>query len=277
MKLARQMLPGRQEAAGRRSPAGRRAVTLPFYAGCAIPQDHELHAVVHEVAAGFGVRLDEAADAGCCGHPSRGAVGTPVHRRRHASTRRARPATRASTRAASRPSRSGTRSPNRRRPQLDDQRCRRPARASSPTSAASPTADAALAALGDAAEQAGADDGGRVPDAPQRLLRRPRRHVPRRHQSQRHAPGVRRRRGTRPSSPRACSAATTCARPRASSSTTSPSTSGPSSSGPCPARTSRPRPRSAPMTDAKDNPYAHIADDTFGPHRGATPTWSSGS
>jgi Fe-S oxidoreductase len=26
------------------------------------------------VAAGFGVRLDEAADAGCCGHPSRGAV-----------------------------------------------------------------------------------------------------------------------------------------------------------------------------------------------------------
>ena len=30
--------------------------------------------MVHEVAAGFGVRLDEAADAGCCGHPSRGAV-----------------------------------------------------------------------------------------------------------------------------------------------------------------------------------------------------------
>ena len=31
---------------------------------------------MHEVAAGFGVRLDEAADAGCCGHPSRGAVGS---------------------------------------------------------------------------------------------------------------------------------------------------------------------------------------------------------
>ncbi len=30
--------------------------------------------MVHEVAAGFGVRLDEAADAGCCGHPSRGTV-----------------------------------------------------------------------------------------------------------------------------------------------------------------------------------------------------------
>ena len=49
-------------------------LTLPFYAGCALPQDGELHALVHEVAAGFGVRLDEAADAGCCGHPSRGAV-----------------------------------------------------------------------------------------------------------------------------------------------------------------------------------------------------------
>jgi len=73
MKLARQMLPG-----GKKTPAGEAlpadAVTLPFYAGCAIPQDHELHAVVHEVAAGFGVRLGEAADAGCCGHPSRGAV-----------------------------------------------------------------------------------------------------------------------------------------------------------------------------------------------------------
>ena len=68
-------------AAARRRPAGddaaaAGAVTLPFYAGCAIPQDHELHALVAEVAAGFGVRLDEAADAGCCGHPSRGAVGT---------------------------------------------------------------------------------------------------------------------------------------------------------------------------------------------------------
>jgi Fe-S oxidoreductase len=72
-KLARQMLPG-----GRKLPAGAvppaDAVTLPFYAGCAIPQDHELHAVVHEVAAGFGVRLEEATDAGCCGHPSRGTV-----------------------------------------------------------------------------------------------------------------------------------------------------------------------------------------------------------
>ena len=73
VKLARQLLP-----AGRKQPAAAApaadAVALPFYAGCAIPQDHELHGLVHEVAAGFGVRLDEAADAGCCGHPSRGTV-----------------------------------------------------------------------------------------------------------------------------------------------------------------------------------------------------------
>jgi Fe-S oxidoreductase len=73
MKLARQLLPGgKKRPAGEALPAD--AVALPFYAGCAIPQDHELHGVVHEVAAGFGVRLDEAGDAGCCGHPSRGAV-----------------------------------------------------------------------------------------------------------------------------------------------------------------------------------------------------------
>ena len=76
MKIARQLVPG-----GKKRPAGDAApaagsVTLPFYAGCAIPQDHELHALVAKVAAGFGVRLDEAADAGCCGHPSRGAVVT---------------------------------------------------------------------------------------------------------------------------------------------------------------------------------------------------------
>jgi Fe-S oxidoreductase len=73
MKLAKQMLPG-----GKKKPAGAALPadldTLPFYAGCAIPQDHALHALVHTVAAGFGVRLDEAEDAGCCGHPSRSAV-----------------------------------------------------------------------------------------------------------------------------------------------------------------------------------------------------------
>jgi Fe-S oxidoreductase len=75
MKIAKQMLPlGRTRPAGVAGPAAEGTTTLPFYAGCALPQDHELHALVHEVAAGFGVRLDEAADAGCCGHPSRGAV-----------------------------------------------------------------------------------------------------------------------------------------------------------------------------------------------------------
>jgi heterodisulfide reductase subunit C len=73
VKLARQLLPiGTRRPVDEAAPAD--AMTLPFYAGCAIPQDRELHGLVHRVAAGFGVRLDEAADAGCCGHPSRGSV-----------------------------------------------------------------------------------------------------------------------------------------------------------------------------------------------------------
>jgi Fe-S oxidoreductase len=84
LKIARQLAPAGHGGPG----AGRRArragtaaaapdtVTLPFYAGCAVPQDHELHALVYEMAAGFGVRLAEVAGAGCCGHPSRGAVGS---------------------------------------------------------------------------------------------------------------------------------------------------------------------------------------------------------
>ena len=75
MKLAKQMVPlGRRRPAGAASPAAADTTTLPFYAGCAIPQDHKLYALVHEVAAGFGVRLEESVDAGCCGHPSRGTV-----------------------------------------------------------------------------------------------------------------------------------------------------------------------------------------------------------
>ena len=76
VKLARQLLPGAGKSRARAAAASLPGdvVTLPFYAGCAIPQDHELHQLVHEVAAGFGVHLDEATDAGCCGHPSRGSV-----------------------------------------------------------------------------------------------------------------------------------------------------------------------------------------------------------
>jgi ferredoxin len=74
VRIARQWLPGRKRVVEAAPARGGDTATLPFYAGCALPQDGELHAMVHEVAAGFGVRLDEAADAACCGHPSRGAV-----------------------------------------------------------------------------------------------------------------------------------------------------------------------------------------------------------
>lgn len=82
LKAAAQVLPKRRGAgavAARRAAAtaGPDAVTLPFYAGCSLLQDGPLHALVHEVAAGFGVLLDEASEAGCCGHPSRGTV--PSH------------------------------------------------------------------------------------------------------------------------------------------------------------------------------------------------------
>ena len=73
VKIARQWLPARKRGGDPASARTGDATSLSFYAGCALPQDGELHALVHEVAAGFGVRLDEA-DAGCCGHPSRGAV-----------------------------------------------------------------------------------------------------------------------------------------------------------------------------------------------------------
>lgn len=77
LRLARQMLPGSVKTpswSDGSTPAD--ATTLPFYAGCALTQDHRLSALVSDVAAGFGVRLQEAQAAGCCGHPSRGAVGS---------------------------------------------------------------------------------------------------------------------------------------------------------------------------------------------------------
>ena len=188
VKLARQVLPGGKKQVAEVAPAG--AVALPFYAGCAIPQDHELHAVVHEVAAGFGVRLDEAADAGCCGHPSRGAVDSLFATAERVYT--ACPACDASL------AESGVEAVP-----LWDALTERAGRSSAISLTAAgerfvpyvgclADRDAALAALGDAAEQSGAADGRRLPDAAQRLLRRPGRHVPGRHQEQRAAPGVRR-------------------------------------------------------------------------------------
>ena len=138
MKLARQMLPGgKKRPAGEALPAD--AVTLPFYAGCAIPQDHELHAVVHEVAAGFGVRLERGGGRRLLRPPE------PRRRRQPVRDRGARlhgvPGLRREPRRERH--RGGPalgRAHRARRPQLDDHAARRPASASSPTSAASPTA-----------------------------------------------------------------------------------------------------------------------------------------
>jgi heterodisulfide reductase subunit C len=154
MKLARQMLPGGKKRPGDEAlPAD--AVTLPFYAGCAIPQDHELYAVVHEVAAGFGVRLEESADPGCCGHPSRGTVDSLFASRERVYT--ACPACDASL------AESGIEAVP-----LWDALTERAGRSSSISLTASgerfvpyvgclADRDAALAALGDAAEQSGAE------------------------------------------------------------------------------------------------------------------------
>ena len=152
MKMARQLVPGGKKRPAEGAAPAVDAVALPFYAGCAIPQDHELHALVAEVAAGFGVRLEEAADAGCCGHPSRGAVDTQFTARDTVYT--ACPACDASLEEAGVPT-----------VPLWDALTERARRTGLGLRAASPAfvpyvgcladRDAALAALGDAAEQAG--------------------------------------------------------------------------------------------------------------------------
>ena len=45
----------------------------PFFTGCVLPQDPETYRRTREVAAALDVRLAESPDAGCCGHPARGA------------------------------------------------------------------------------------------------------------------------------------------------------------------------------------------------------------
>ena len=111
---------------------------------------------MHEVAAGFGVRLDESADAGCCGHPSRGTVDSLFASRERVYT--ACPACDASL------AESGVEAVP-----LWDALTERAGRSSSISLTAASgerfvpyvgclaDRDAALAALGDAAEQAGAE------------------------------------------------------------------------------------------------------------------------
>ena len=142
MKLARQMVPGgrkRPAAAGTAPAAAGAPSTLPFYAGCALPQDHELHALVHEVAAGLRRPPRRGGGRRLLRPPEPRRRRHAVHGRRTPSTRRARPATPASRRPAShavplwdalteRARRARPRPCGPRRPR------------SSPTSAASPTA-----------------------------------------------------------------------------------------------------------------------------------------
>ena len=67
-KIVKGMLDRGEAARGAvAAPAG-----TPFYAGCALPQDHEAHALTHKVARDLGLPLAEAGEAGCCGHPTRG-------------------------------------------------------------------------------------------------------------------------------------------------------------------------------------------------------------
>ncbi|MGZ4387188.1 MAG: heterodisulfide reductase-related iron-sulfur binding cluster [Gaiellaceae bacterium] len=46
-----------------------------FFAGCALPQDGAALEATRSLARGLGLSLSEPAAGGCCGHPSRGAVG----------------------------------------------------------------------------------------------------------------------------------------------------------------------------------------------------------
>lgn len=65
-------LRGRLASGGSAPPArDERLEPLAFYPGCSLSQDPGLHALVREVAAGFGLRLEEPAAVACCGHPAR--------------------------------------------------------------------------------------------------------------------------------------------------------------------------------------------------------------
>ncbi|MGD0997051.1 MAG: 4Fe-4S dicluster domain-containing protein [Thermoleophilia bacterium] len=65
---------GATEPAAGGAAAPPAAAPRPLYAGCALPQDREAHALTHKVARDLGLPLVEAGEAGCCGHPTRGRV-----------------------------------------------------------------------------------------------------------------------------------------------------------------------------------------------------------
>ena len=252
MKIARQLVPGGKKRPAGEAAAAAGAVTLPFYAGCAIPQDHELHALVRR--GGRRVRRPPRRGGGrrLLRPPEPRRRRHAVHRRRHrlhglpGLRRQPRGGRRLDRPALGRAHRAGARGP------AAASRPRRPRFV--PYVGCLADRDAALAALGDAAEQAGCTMELAYPTL---------------HNGCCGALGGMYRGATKASGMllefaaeqarahrhlAACSAATTCARPHASSSSTSPSTSGPSSSGP-----SRPPRRSAPMPDdktAKDDAVA---------------------
>lgn len=63
----------------RRAPQGApAAASLPFFSGCALPQDPAAAAATRAAAAQLGVALDDLRGAGCCGHPARGARPTTL-------------------------------------------------------------------------------------------------------------------------------------------------------------------------------------------------------
>jgi ferredoxin len=66
------------KSAGQPSEPTPGATRVPFFTGCALPQDPDTAAATRSVAAQLGVALEELESAGCCGHPARGAHPTTL-------------------------------------------------------------------------------------------------------------------------------------------------------------------------------------------------------
>ena len=195
------------------SDARAEAAVQPFFGGCSLPQDAEAHRLT----------LRAWPRRSACRLPRNGGAAAAATRR----AARWRPGTRAERPRAHRlpglrrgPARGRHRDgaalggAGRRALVATSARCARRRPPSCPTSAASASATVALAALADAAALAGATVHQSYPSLHGGLLRRPGRHVPRRDATARGACSTSPRSAARPSSPPACSAATTCARRR---------------------------------------------------------------